>query len=100
MYFGLDEKIKQVIAKKQDLMLQTVNGEYLKLQYFAKDVDWHVENRDEFFVVLDGTVEFWVEDAGYKMQKGDLLVIEAGKRHRASSTGSVLLSVEPHSKGR
>jgi mannose-6-phosphate isomerase-like protein (cupin superfamily) len=100
MYFALDDKIKQVIENKQDLMLQTVNGEYLKLQYFAKDVDWHVENRDEFFVVLEGVVEFFVGDAKYQMKKGDLLVIEAGKRHRASSAGSVLLSLEPHARGR
>ncbi len=99
-YYALDELAKQVINQKEDLTLQMVNGDYLKLQYFAKEVDWHTEDRDEFFVVIDGTVEFSVEDKNYILNKGDLLVIEARKRHRASSLGSVLLSIEPHERGR
>jgi len=99
-YYALDELAKQVINQKEDLTLQTVNGDYLKLQYFAKEVDWHIEDRDEFFVVLDGTAEFSVEDRNYILNKGDLLVIEEGKRHRAGSLGSVLLSIEPHERGR
>ena len=99
-YYALDELAKQVINRKEDLALQMVNRDYLKLQYFAKEVDWHTEDRDEFFVVLDGTAEFSVEDRNYMLNRGDLLVIEAGKRHRASSPGSVLLSIEPHERGR
>ncbi|MFC2024254.1 cupin domain-containing protein [Chloroflexota bacterium] len=45
---------------------------------------------------LGGTVKFSIEDKDYNLKNGDLLVIEAGKRHRASSSGSVLLSLEPH----
>jgi len=100
MYYALDEKVKQVMAKKEDLTLQMVNEDYLKLQYFAKEVDWHYEDRDEFFIVLAGTADFSIEDTDYSLKKGDLLVIEAGKRHRASSPGSVLLSIEPHERGR
>ena len=95
-YYALDKLAKQVINTKEDLILQMVNEEYLKLQYLAKEVDWHTEDRDEFFIVLEGTAEFSVEDKNYTLNKGDLLVIEAGRRHRASSLGSVLLSLEPH----
>ncbi len=99
-YYALDELAKRVAQAKEDRTLQLVNGDYLRLQYFAREVDWHTEDRDEFFLVIDGTVEFSIEDKNYTMNKGDLLVIEAGKRHRASSHGSVLLSVEPHAEGR
>ena len=58
-----------------------VNGDYLGLQYFAKEVDWHTENRDEFFLVLDGTVEFSIENRNCIVKKGDLLAIGAGKKH-------------------
>lgn len=98
--YALDELAKSVTQAKEDRTLQMVNGDYLKLQYFAREVGWHTEDRDEFFLVLDGTVEFSIEDRNYTMKKGDLLVIESGKRHRASSHGSVLLSVEPHAEGR
>ena len=100
MYYALDEKIKQVTDKKEDLTLQMINGEYLKLQYFAKEVDWHSEDRDEFFIVLAGTANFSIGDTDYRLGKGDLLVIESGKRHRANSRGCVLLSIEPHERGR
>lgn len=99
-YYALGELAKRVTQTKEDRTLQMVNGDYLRLQYFAKEVGWHTEDRDEFFLILDGTVEFSIEDRNYTVKKGDLLVIEAGKRHRASSRGSVLLSVEPHAEGR
>ena len=99
-YYVLDEMAKIVAQAKEHLSLQTINGDHLKIQYFDHEVDWHVEDRDEFFICLDGTVEFSVEDNTYVMKKGDLIVIEAGKRHRANSHGSVLLSVEPHEEAR
>ena len=98
--YSLDGLVHEVTRLKKDITLQTVNGDYLKIQYFAHDVDWHNEERDEFFIVLDGTAEFGVENKAYHLKKGNLLVIEAGKKHRASSAGSVLLSIEPHEKAR
>jgi len=95
-YYVLGELTERVMETKKDLPLQMVNGDHLKLFYFDRDVEWHVEDRDEFFVCLRGTVEFSIEDKNYNLKNGDLLVIEAGKRHRASSSGSVLLSLEPH----
>jgi len=99
-YYVLDELVEKVTQAKEDLHLETINGDHLRIEYFDHEVDWHVDDGDEFFICLDGAVEFSVEDKNYIMNKGDLLVIEAGKRHRASSSGSVLLSVEPHEKGR
>ena len=95
-YYVLSELTEQVMKAKKDLALQTVNEDHLKVFYFDRDAEWHVEDRDEFFVCLGGTVEFSIEDKNYNLKNGDMLVIEAGKRHRASSSGSVLLSLEPH----
>jgi quercetin dioxygenase-like cupin family protein len=95
-YYVLEELTERVTETKKDLPLQMVNGDHLKVFYFDRDVDWHIEDRDEFFVCLWGTVKFSVEGKDYGLKNGDLLVIEAGKRHRASSSGSVLLSLEPH----
>jgi len=95
-YYVLGEVTERVRETKKDSPLQMVNEDYLRVFYFDRDADWHVEDRDEFFVCLLGTVKFCVEDKDYNLKKGDLLVIEAGKRHRASSSGSVLLSLEPH----
>jgi len=99
-FYVLDGLVKRVKKTKEDLSLQTVNGDYLKIQYFDHEVDWHDEDRDEFFICLDGTAEFSIENNNYSMKKGDMIVIEAGKRHRADSFGSVLLSIEPHKEAR
>jgi mannose-6-phosphate isomerase-like protein (cupin superfamily) len=97
MYHDLDASIKQVITNEGNITLQMINEEYLRLQYFTGEADWHTEDRDEFFIVMEGEVFFSVEDQDYSLKKGDLLVVESGKRHRANSLGCVLFSVEPHS---
>ena len=99
-YYKLSELAEKVTRAKEDLPLQKVNGDTLRIEYFDHEVDWHVEDRDEFFICLHGSAEFSVEANTYDIKEGDLLVIERGKRHRASSSGAVLLSVEPHEKGR
>jgi quercetin dioxygenase-like cupin family protein len=95
-YYALGELTERVMEIKKDLPLQMVNGDHLKVFYFDRDAEWHIEDRDEFFVCLWGTVRFSIEGKDYNLKIGDLLVIEAGKRHQASSSGSVLLSLEPH----
>ncbi|MDD4876264.1 MAG: hypothetical protein PHQ86_03930 [Dehalococcoidales bacterium] len=100
MYYKIDELAKRVEQGKSDLSLQSINGDYLKIQYFDHEVDWHSENRDEFFICLNGIANFSIEDIDYTLIKGNMIIIEAGKRHRASSGGSILLSIEPHERGR
>jgi len=99
-YYTIDELVKRVVRDKSDLSLQSVNGDYLKIQYFDHEVDWHSEDRDELFICLDGIANFAIEDSNYSLKKGDIIIIEAGKRHRAGSAGSILLSIEPHERGR
>lgn len=99
-YYKMDELVKRVKKEKSDLSLQVLNNDFLKIQYFDHPVDWHTDARDEFFICLDGVANFELKDQKYVLRKGDVLIIEAGKAHRADSAGSVLLSVEPHEKGR
>ena len=99
-YFKLDELVEKVAQEKSDLTIQSINDDYLKVQYFNHEVSWHSEGRDEFFICLDGTADFVIEDRSYTLKKGDMIIVESGKKHRANSTGSILLSIEPHEKGR
>ncbi len=100
MFYSLDEKVRQVIARREDLTFQSVNGDYLKLQYFAQTVGWHSEDRDEFFIVLEGTIDFSVEENEYHMKRG------RPSRHRIGQTAqSEFLRLRPavrrtHDKGR
>jgi len=99
-YYNLDELVKRAVQERSDLSLQSVNADYLKIQYFNHEVDWHSEDRDEFFICLDGIANFVIEDRDYTVKRGDIIIIEAGKRHQATSAGSILLSIEPHEKAR
>ena len=99
-FYKMDKLIKNVNNNRSDLAIQRLNSDFLKIQYFDHPVDWHTDNRDEFFICLDGEVEFEFNDQKYIMRKGDMVVIEAGIVHKASSSGSVLLSVEPHEESR
>jgi mannose-6-phosphate isomerase-like protein (cupin superfamily) len=81
---------------RKSLPLETFNEDNLKVLFFAGEADWHIEERDELFIIFDGNIEFCVEDKSYTLKKHDLLVIKSGTRHRASSSGVVMLSVEPH----
>ena len=99
-HYTLDELVQKVTQERSDLSLQSFNGNYLKIQHFNHEVDWHSEDRDEFFICLDGIANFVIKDRSYTLKRGDIIVIEAGKRHRAGSAGSILLSIEPHERGR
>ena len=99
-FYKMKELIQSVKNDQSDLALQSLNNDFLKIQYFDHPVDWHTDDRDEFFICLDGLVNFELKDQKHVLQKGDMIVIEAGIVHRADSNGSVLLSVEPHEKGR
>lgn len=57
----------------------------------TKDGIWLEGKKDEFVVLLQGESELVFEDGGnIKLNKGDFLLIPAGKKHRVNST-----SVEP-----
>ena len=100
VYYKLDELVKRVDSEKTSLFLQNINNNSLKIQYFAHMVDWHTEDKDEIFICLDGAANFTIEDKEYHLSKGDILITKAGERHKVSSTGSILLSLEPHKRGR
>ena len=41
----------------------------------------HRHNTNEFYVVVSGAIEAFVDDGRYELEPGDLLPIEAGSKH-------------------
>jgi mannose-6-phosphate isomerase-like protein (cupin superfamily) len=74
-----------------DVRIAKVMGEHV----------WHVhENTDEFFLVLDGTLDIALrEDAGERvvtLNRGSVFVVPRGTFHKPSSVdGAALMVVEP-----
>ena len=49
------------------------------------------ENSDEFFLLLEGTLEIYVDGTTYQLEKGDTITVLAGQEHRARAKGRVEL---------
>ncbi|WP_410660666.1 cupin domain-containing protein [Amycolatopsis sp. lyj-112] len=78
-----------------------VNDYDVRLAKVAGEHVWHVhENTDEFFLVLDGTLDIALrEDAGERvvtLPRGSVFVVPRGTYHKPSSVdGASLLLFEP-----
>lgn len=78
-----------------------VNDYDVRLAKVAGEHVWHVhENTDEFFLVLDGTLDIALrEDAGERvvtLPRGSVFVVPRGTFHKPSSVdGASLLLFEP-----
>ncbi len=65
-------------------MLNQMPGEGNRLHYHAK---WN-----EWWYILRGEWKFEIEDKIYKVNKGDLVFIAKGKKHRITATGNKIAS--------
>ena len=97
-YYSGEELVKKVAQEKSDLALQIVNGGYRKIQYFDHEVGWHKENRDEFFICLDGTAHFDIEDNNYAIKKGDIIIIEVVYNQKRLHSGIGYLTPEEYER--
>lgn len=82
-------------------IVTTVNDYDIRLARFAGEHVWHVHtNTDEFFLVLDGTIDIGLrEDDGERtvtLRRGEVFVVPRGVFHKPSSAeGAAVLLVEP-----
>lgn len=82
-------------------IVTTVNDYDIRLARFAGEHVWHVHtNTDEFFLVLDGTIDIGLrEERGERtvtLRRGEVFVVPRGVFHKPSSAdGAAVLLVEP-----
>jgi mannose-6-phosphate isomerase-like protein (cupin superfamily) len=82
-------------------IVANVNDYDIRLARFAGEHVWHVHNEtDEFFLVLDGTIEIGLrEPEGERtvtLHRGSVFVVPRGVFHKpSSSAGAEVLLVEP-----
>ena len=82
-------------------IVTTVNDYDIRLARFAGEHVWHVHtNTDEFFLVLDGTIDIGLrEPEGERtvtLRRGEVFVVPRGVFHKPSSAdGAAVLLVEP-----
>jgi len=71
--------------------IATIPRATVKLRWTDQPFRWHVNDGEEVFVVIDGTVDMHVRDAGGEhvvtLNAGELLHMEAGEEHVAHPRG-------------
>jgi mannose-6-phosphate isomerase-like protein (cupin superfamily) len=77
-----------------------VNDYDVKIAHARGDHVWHVhEDTDEFFLVLDGTLDIALREGGIErsvtLRTGDIFVVPRGTEHKPSSPGGAILMFEP-----
>ena len=77
-----------------------VNDYDVKIAHTQGDYVWHVhEDTDEFFLVIDGTFDVSLRDAGgertVSLGAGEIFVVPRGVEHKPSSPGGSILMFEP-----
>lgn len=79
------------------LDVANVHGVTTRLHWTDQPYPWHVNDGDELFVVLDGSVDMHYSDAGEEsvvtLQAGDIFVATTGSAHSARPHGEARVLV-------
>ncbi|MEX1037146.1 MAG: hypothetical protein WDZ54_14445 [Sneathiella sp.] len=67
--------------------IEKISNASIRLHWTDQPYIWHVNDGPEVFVLLDGSVEMHVSDAGQErilqLSPGDIFHAEAGDKHKA-----------------
>ena len=79
------------------LPIANMNGITTRLHWTDQPYQWHVNDGEEVFVVLDGVVEMYYRDGGEEKQKrmvaGDIFYAASGTEHVARPIGEARILV-------
>ena len=96
--------LSQALASFGDIysprIVGRVNDYDVRIAHARGEHVWHVhEDTDEFFLVLDGTFDVSLREAGTErtvnLRAGDIFVVPRGTEHKPSSAGGAILMFEP-----
>ena len=98
-YIGV--KFKDKFEKFFDLWMQRIvsqfNNYHIKLVKVKGEFTWHNHtDTDEFFLVLDGTLDIHFRDGKVKLDPGEMFVVPKGMEHKPSAEKEChILLIEP-----
>jgi len=96
--------LSQALASFSDIysprIVGRVNDYDVRIAHASGEHVWHVhEHTDEFFLVIDGTFDVSLREAGQErtvhLRAGDIFVVPCGVEHKPSSSGGAILMFEP-----
>lgn len=79
------------------IAIATMNGITTRLHWTDQPYQWHINDGEEVFVVLDGTVDMHYKEAGavqvVRLQPGDIAYACVGTEHVAHPIGEARILV-------
>ena len=94
---NLSEKFGKFDDVWSPKLVGEMNGQYVKLAKGMGELDWHEhENEDEFFLVVSGRLDIYLEDRVVTLDPGEFFVVPRGTRHRpVAEHGAEIVLIEP-----
>jgi len=79
------------------LSIAKMNGITTKLHWTDKPYKWHINDGEEVFVVLEGTVKMYFKENGIEkseiLESGDIFFASLGEEHYAKPIGEARILV-------
>ena len=83
-----------------EVLLQKGGVRIERIVSVSARTDWYDQSEDEWVVLLDGSAELEFETGSVTLRRGDMLLLEAHRRHRVRSTSENALWLAVFVKGR
>jgi mannose-6-phosphate isomerase-like protein (cupin superfamily) len=94
---NLAEKLKTFADRFSPRTVATYNDNDIMVAKLEGPFHWHKhDDTDDFFLVLDGTLDIELRDRTVTLHAGDVFVVPKGVEHRPVAHGEVhILLIEP-----
>lgn len=79
------QALSRPISATTDILAQPFQAVYQLSPYF-KTLAFHSHDFYEIYLFLSGSVSYYIEDAGYNLVPGDVLIMPPGSMHRPVNT--------------
>ncbi|MDZ7650343.1 MAG: nuclear transport factor 2 family protein [Cytophagales bacterium] len=91
--FSIDSLVSLIPSQAGERFTHVFKNDHVQLFLYAPRVEdlQQPHQRDEFYIIQQGTGHFWCDGESHSFKKGDLLFAPAGKEHRFEKFSDDLL---------
>ncbi|RRD39003.1 cupin domain-containing protein [Leptotrichia sp. OH3620_COT-345] len=74
-----NEEIITILEKRDNIKIERILSK-------GQTTEWMIQDKNEFVLLIQGSAIIEFEDKKIKMEKGDIVLINKGEKHRVSFT--------------
>lgn len=88
---NLKDKAQSITEYWSPKVVAAVDDNYVKVAKVKGEFTWHDHEEDEFFMVLEGTLNIAMENETVTLKRGEVYVVPKGVRHKPTATDECLI---------